>query len=86
LDRFGEGNYKVLQLLRQLLTSEDHETVCVACHDLGEFAARSPIGRVKLEEIGAKEAVVTLMSSPLQNVQREALRTTQLLLLRQTTT
>jgi V-type H+-transporting ATPase subunit H len=85
LERFGEGNYRVLQLLKELLSSEDQETVCVACHDLGEFATRSPIGRVKLEEIGAKEAVMTLMSSPVQNIQREAVRTTQLLLLRQTT-
>jgi V-type H+-transporting ATPase subunit H len=84
LERFGENNYRVLQLLKDLLASTDPETVCVACHDLGEFASRSPIGRVKLEEIGAKEAVMTLMSSPVQNIQREALRTTQLLLLRQT--
>jgi V-type H+-transporting ATPase subunit H len=82
IERFGEYQYQALTILTQLLASADQETVCVACHDLGEFATRSPIGKVKLEEIGAKEAVMRLLSSSSQVIQREALRTTQLLLLR----
>ncbi|OHS98248.1 hypothetical protein TRFO_35408 [Tritrichomonas foetus] len=85
IERFGEGQYAVLVALKKLLSSDDEETVVVACHDLGEYATRSPIGRVKLEEIGAKDAVMKLMSSEKQAVQREALRTTQLLLLRNQT-
>jgi V-type H+-transporting ATPase subunit H len=85
LERFGDGNYATVILLRDLLQSSDEETVVVACHDLAEFATRSPVGRVKLEEIGAKEAVMRLMSNQSQAIQREALRTTQLLLLRNQT-
>jgi V-type H+-transporting ATPase subunit H len=86
IERFGDNHYRVLGLLTKLLESNDVETVVVAVHDLGEFAVRSPIGRIKLEEIGAKEAVMKLMSSQSQQIQREALRTTQLLLLRNQTT
>jgi V-type H+-transporting ATPase subunit H len=85
IERFGDNHYYVLGLLAKLLQSSDPETVTVAVHDLGEYAVRSPIGRVKLEELGAKEAVMRLMSSSCQQIQREALRTTQLLLLRNQT-
>ncbi|KAK8882722.1 V-type proton ATPase subunit H [Tritrichomonas musculus] len=82
IDRFGEHNFEVLEDLRNLLSSNDEETVIVACHDLGEFAHRSPVGRVKLDEIHAKTEVMKLIEHKSPAVQREALRTTQYLLLR----
>ena len=82
IERFGDGNYAILHDLKKLLKSDDEETVVVACHDLGEYATRSPVGRMKLHEIGVKELVVNLVNSDKQAIQREALRTTQLLLLR----
>ena len=86
IERFGENRYAILDSLKKLLASSDETTVCVACHDLGEYATRSPIGRVKLEEIGAKDEVMRLLVDPRAAIQREALRTTQLLLLRNQST
>lgn len=85
IERFGEHNFEILEDLRNLLTSDDEETVIVACHDLGEFAHRSPVGRIKLDEIHAKTAVMQLIDHKSPAVQREALRTTQYLLLRDQT-
>jgi V-type H+-transporting ATPase subunit H len=82
VERFGENNFAVLLALRDLLKSDDEETVTVACHDLGEYVSRHPLGRVKLEEIHAKEIIMELMSSKSPAIQSQALRTTQLLLLR----
>lgn len=82
IERFGENRYAILKELQKLLGSADETTVCVACHDLGEYATRSPIGKVKLEEIGVKDEVMRLLVDSRASVQREALRTTQLLLLR----
>lgn len=82
IERFGENGYQILKDLTELMRAEDSETKVVACHDLGEYATRSPVGRVKLEEIGAKHVIMELLTSQDKNVQREALRTTQLLLLR----
>ena len=85
IERFGEHNFEILEDLRNLLSSDDEETVIVACHDLGEFAHRSPVGRIKLDEIHAKTAVMKLIDHKSPAVQREALRTTQYLLLRDQT-
>lgn len=82
IERFGENRYAILHELKKLLSSSDETTVCVACHDFGEYATRSPIGRVKLDEIGVKDEVMRLLVDSRAAVQREALRTTQLLLLR----
>ena len=82
IERFGENNYHILVTLTNLLQSEDETTVVVACHDLGEYATRSPVGRVKLEEFQTKTKVLALINSKNPKIQREALRTTQLLLLR----
>ena len=82
IEKFGEHNYAILLELRKLLDSEDEETVSVACHDLGEYVSRHPLGRVKLEDVGAKEVIMRLLTSKSQSIQSQALRTTQLLLLR----
>jgi len=82
IERFGDHNFKVLIELKNLLESNDEETVSVSCHDLGEYVSRHPLGRVKLEEIGAKEVIMRLMTSKSQAIQTQALRTTQLMLLR----
>lgn len=82
IERFGENHYEILGELSELLESGDEETVMVACHDLGEYAARHPLGKAKIEEAGGKIRVMNLLSHKSQSIQREALRTTQLLLLR----
>ena len=82
IERFGENNFAVIKKLTELLKSDDEETVTVACHDLGEYVSRHALGRVKLEEFHAKETIMQLMNSKVPAIQTQALRTTQLLLLR----
>ncbi|EAX92283.1 hypothetical protein TVAG_262750 [Trichomonas vaginalis G3] len=82
VERFGENNFAVLIALRDLLKSDDEETVTVACHDIGEYVHRHPLGRIKVEEIHAKEMIMELLINKNQNIVSQALRTTQLLLLR----
>lgn len=78
IERFGENNYEMLDKLKQHLASDDPTTVAVACHDIGEFASRSPI-QIPME---IKESVMLLLTHQSAEVQKWALRTTQLLLLR----
>ena len=68
--------------MRHLLESDDEETVTVALHDIGEYIMRHPLGRKKIEEIEAKEIVLRLLLHKNPQIQREALRTTQDLLLK----
>lgn len=82
IERFGENNFAVLVNLRHLLQSEDEETVSVALHDVGEYVNRHPLGKKKIEEIGAKEIILKHLVHKNPAVQREALRTTQHLLLK----
>lgn len=83
IERFGDNQYEIIVLLTKLLESEEEETVLVACHDLGEFVSRSPVGKQKFEELGTKLLIMELLKSRSEQIKREALRTTQLMLLHQ---
>lgn len=83
IERFGDNHYNIVVLLTKLLASKEEETVIVACHDLGEFVSRSPVGKQKLEELGSKLAIMELLNSESDAIKKEALRTTQLMLLNQ---
>ena len=83
IERFGDNQYEIIVLLTKLLESEEEETVIVACQDLGEFVSRSPVGKQKFEELGTKLLIMELLKSKSEQIKREALRTTQLMLLHQ---
>lgn len=82
LERFGENNFEILEKLKKHLQSDDPTTVAVACHDIGEYVSRSVIGKQKIEDLSIKEEVVALLTHQNAEIQKWALRTTQLILLR----
>lgn len=83
IERFAENDLYVLKLLTEhLKKGNDPETVSVACHDIGEYANRHPLAKPQIAKIKAKELIMNLIKSDNKMIQKEALRTSQLLLLR----
>ena len=56
-----------------LQTTEEAETLCVGCHDLGEFVRHYARGRQVLDKINAKQTVMQLMTNEDQKVHYNAL-------------
>lgn len=77
---FEEDKYKLLLMLKELLESESSLVKCVACWDLGEFARLHPRGRQILQQIKVKLPLMKLMEHPDAEVRRQALLSTQKLL------
>jgi len=72
--RFVEKDYKILRsIIHVLQTTEEIETLCVGCHDLGEFVRHYARGRQVLDKINAKQTVMQLMSNEDQTVRYNAL-------------
>lgn len=82
IEKFGEHDYSILLDLKKLINSSDEETVIVAVHDIGEYVMRHPIGKKIIQDLGIKEIIVGLISNKSKQIQSEALRTTQLMLLK----
>jgi len=68
-----KNNFGYLKMLVEFLDSEDDETVCVACADIGQFVRFYPNGKVIVKNIGGKSKVMSLLAHPGQGVQKEAL-------------
>jgi V-type H+-transporting ATPase subunit H len=77
---FEEDKYKLLLMLKELLNSDSNQVKCVACWDLGEFARLHPRGRQILQQINVKLPLMKLMEHPEAEVRRQALLSTQKLL------
>jgi len=72
--RFVEKEYKMLKNIIHILeTTHDSETLCVGCHDIGEFVRHYPRGRQVLDKIAAKQTVMQLMTNDDQTVRYNAL-------------
>jgi len=72
--RFVEKDYKILRsIIHVLQTTEEPETLCVGCHDLGEFVRHYARGRQVLDKINAKQTVMQLMTNEDQKVRYNAL-------------
>jgi V-type H+-transporting ATPase subunit H len=72
--RFVEKDYKTLKTIIHILeTTHDIETLCVGCHDIGEFVRHYPRGRQVLDKIAAKQTVMQLMTNEDQKVRYNAL-------------
>jgi len=72
--RFVEMDYKILRsIIHVLQTTEEAETLCVGCHDLGEFVRHYARGRQVLDKINAKQTVMQLMTNEDQKVRYNAL-------------
>ena len=76
--RLVEKDYKLLRKLTHILETDQNtevrlnvfkqlvkfwlQTLCVGCHDLGEFVRYYPRGRQVIDKISAKQTVMQLMS------------------------
>jgi len=80
--QFEENEFEAVKKLANLLKSEDSSTVCVACHDLGEFARLHPTGKRICQRLQVKDTIMALMlQSKDREVAREALLACQKLML-----
>ncbi|RKP20575.1 ARM repeat-containing protein, partial [Rozella allomycis CSF55] len=80
--KFNEKDFEVLNnwsriLIRILATSEDPTVLSVACNDIGNYAKFYPNGRRYLQELGAKQKVMKLMSHENSEVKYHALMSVQ---------
>lgn len=78
---FEDNEFSAISKLTSLLHSDDPSTVALACFDLGEFSRLYPTGKKMVIKIGAKAKIVDLMSHPNKEVAREALLSTQKMML-----
>eukprot|EP01103_Thecamoeba_quadrilineata_P000097 TRINITY_DN10076_c0_g1_i1.p1 TRINITY_DN10076_c0_g1~~TRINITY_DN10076_c0_g1_i1.p1 ORF type:complete len:460 (-),score=85.02 TRINITY_DN10076_c0_g1_i1:105-1484(-) len=75
---FEENNNKPLHVLVNLLRPSSKPLVlAVACYDIGEFVRFHPQGRQLLQNLGAKEMVMSLMNHDDPEVQKQALLSLQ---------
>lgn len=79
--QFEDNEFEAVKKLTNLLKSKDEVTVCVACHDLGEFARLHPAGKQICQKLRVKEQIMILMQSSQREIGREALLACQKLML-----
>lgn len=80
--RLVENNCAVLRAVVKLVeTSRDPTTLAMACHDLSQFVTFYPNGKGIVSEMRGKELVMRLMIHPDPEVQAEALKCVQRILL-----
>ena len=60
--KFDKEDFAAIKNVSKLLSSNDHETLAVACFDIGEFARLHPNGKIVLNRINAKAPVMLLMA------------------------
>jgi len=78
---FEQNEFILVKDLCELLNSEDDQTVCVAAHDLGEFARLYPDGRKLVSLFGAKRKLFFLLQeSTDEEVKKQCLLATQKIL------
>lgn len=78
---FDANEFILIKELCDLLDSQDETTVCVAAHDLGEFARLYPDGRKLVSLFGAKTKFFLLLEADnSEEVRKQCLLATQKLL------
>ncbi|KAJ3127533.1 H(+)-transporting V1 sector ATPase subunit H [Nowakowskiella sp. JEL0407] len=81
VQRFNERDYELVRLLsRVMATSEDKVVLAVAVHDVGQYVKYYSNGKKIVQEIGLKQQIMELMSSPDADVRYQALMAVQKLL------
>jgi len=58
---FENNEFQLIREICKLLDSQDETTVCVAAHDIGEFARLYPDGRQLMGHFGAKDRLFLLL-------------------------
>ncbi|CAG8625297.1 3055_t:CDS:10 [Paraglomus brasilianum] len=72
--RLNENDYELLRILvHQLVTSSDTLVLAVSAHDLGQYVKYCPKGKKFLQEVGAKQRVMAMMTHEDPEVRYQAL-------------
>ncbi|KAI8390886.1 ATPase V1 complex subunit H [Radiomyces spectabilis] len=77
--RLDENNYSLLRALARILSTSTNPTVlAIACNDIGQYTKySSKVGKRVLQDIGAKQRVMELMTHEDQDVRYQALSAVQ---------
>jgi V-type H+-transporting ATPase subunit H len=74
----NEKDYEILKILARILsTSADPQILAIACHDIGEYVRVYSRGKKIVQQVGAKQRIMELMSDPDPTVRYEALLAVQ---------
>ncbi|ORY23491.1 ATPase, V1 complex, subunit H [Neocallimastix californiae] len=77
-EKLNENNYELLKVLTRLFsTSTDPVILAVACNDLGQYVKYHPEGKKVVQDIGAKQHIMELMTHEDPDVRYQALCATQ---------
>jgi V-type H+-transporting ATPase subunit H len=77
-EKLNENNYELLRILTRLFsTSTDPTVLAVACNDLGQYVKYHPEGKKFVQDIGAKQHIMELMTHEDPDVRYQALCATQ---------
>lgn len=80
--RLNDNHQELLKMLITMLEkSNDPLVLCVAAHDIGEFVRYYSRGKMQVEQLGGKEAMMRLLTVPDPNVRYHALLAAQKLMI-----
>lgn len=75
----NDKDYELLRILSRLLSTSTSVTVlAVAAHDIGQYVKHWPEGRKIVQDIGAKNQIMELMTHEDADVRYQALLSVQL--------
>jgi len=78
VSKLNDKNHELIRTLARLLsTSNDNTVLTVAAHDLGQYVKYYPNGKKFLQEIGAKQRIMELMTYDDPEVRYQALLAVQ---------
>ncbi|GFR19996.1 probable V-type proton ATPase subunit H 2 [Trichonephila clavata] len=80
--RMNDNKYELLKILIDILNqSKDHTVLCIAAHDIGEYAKHYKRGKLLISRMGGKDALVKLLYHRHPAVKFHALKSLQVLML-----
>ncbi|KAJ1560011.1 V-type proton ATPase subunit H, partial [Nowakowskiella sp. JEL0078] len=72
--RLNEKDYELLRILSRIIgTSSNNTVLAVAAHDIGQYVKYYPNGKKIVQEIGAKQQIMELMTNQDPDVRYQAL-------------
>ncbi|KAF8782138.1 V-type proton ATPase subunit H-like [Argiope bruennichi] len=81
-ERFNDNKYELLKILINILQNcKDTTAICIAAHDIGEYVKHYPRGKIVIEQLGGKDALVDLLSHKHPAVKFHALKSLQVVML-----
>merc|ERR1712013_352663 len=80
--KLEEDNYKLIRQLIALLSSEDPQTVAVACYDIGEWSRFYPDAKAVIEKLKGKYKLMSLIDHFDAEVKQHALNAVQKVLVK----